>query len=189
MNAALLLREIPMILYVSVLRQGIPSDDSLRFLLDSFVLMPFPTSARIVYMLCEQIVIEPLFLRFLQLYLHRRYRSIQKAPGFRRAQMGFMHKTGSAEGVKGATADIHCPLVASAEANPSAKQRISMLKQHYVGIGSIIDNRNMPFSALIFRSPPYFSVSVLMERVPKPWYSLFSLLVCGNPSTKRISPA
>ena len=57
-------------------------------------------------MLCEQIVIEPLFLRFLQLYLHRRYRSIQKAPGFRRAQMGFMHKTGSAEGVKGATADI-----------------------------------------------------------------------------------
>lgn len=34
MNAALLLREIPMILYVSVLRQGIPSDDSLRFLLD-----------------------------------------------------------------------------------------------------------------------------------------------------------
>ena len=95
-----------MILYVSVLRQGIPSDDSLRFLLDSFVLMPFPTSARIVYMLCEQIVIEPLFLRFLQLYLHRRYRSIQKAPGFRRAQMGFMHKTGSAEGVKGATADI-----------------------------------------------------------------------------------
>lgn len=75
-----------MILYVSVLRQGIPSDDSLRFLLDSFVLMPFPTSARIVYMLCEQIVIEPLFLRFLQLYLHRRYRSIQKAPGFRRAQ-------------------------------------------------------------------------------------------------------
>ena len=105
-NAALLLREIPMILYVSVLRQGIPSDDSLRFLLDSFVLMPFPTSARIVYMLCEQIVIAPLFLRFLQLYLHRRYRSIQKAPGFRRAQMGFMHKTGSAEGVKGATADI-----------------------------------------------------------------------------------
>ena len=57
-------------------------------------------------MLCEQIVIEPLFLRFLQLYLHRRYRSIQKAPDFRRAQMGFMHKTGSAEGVKGATADI-----------------------------------------------------------------------------------
>ena len=57
-------------------------------------------------MLCEQIVIEPFFLRFLQLYLHRRYRSIQKAPGFRRAQMGFMHKTGSAEGVKGATADI-----------------------------------------------------------------------------------
>ena len=105
-NAALLLREIPMILYVSVLRQGIPSDNSLRFLLDSFVLMPFPTSARIVYMLCEQIVIAPLFLRFLQLYLHRRYRSIQKAPGFRRAQMGFMHKTGSAEGVKGATADI-----------------------------------------------------------------------------------
>jgi len=30
-NAALLLREIPMILYVSILRQGIPSDDSLRF--------------------------------------------------------------------------------------------------------------------------------------------------------------
>lgn len=124
-------------------------------------------------MLCEQIVIEPLFLRFLQLYLHRRYRSIQKAPGFRRAQMGFMHKTG----------------FASAEAKPSAKQRISMLKHHYVGIGSIIDNRKMPFSALIFRSPPYFSVNVLMERVPKPWYSLFSLLVCGSPSTKRISPA
>ena len=181
-----------MILYVSVLRQGIPSDDSLRFLLDSFVLMPFPTSARIVYMLCEQIVIEPLFLRFLQLYLHRRYRSIQKAPGFRRAQMGFMHKTGSAEGARGRPQTFvcfHCPLVASAEAKPSAKQRISMLKQHYVGIGSIIDNRKMPFSALIFRSPPYFSVSVLMERVPKPWYSLFSLLVCGNPSTNWTSPA
>lgn len=42
-----------MILYVSVLRQGIPSDDSLRFLLDSFVLMPFLTSARIVYLIRE----------------------------------------------------------------------------------------------------------------------------------------
>ena len=136
MNAALLLREIPMILYVSVLRQGIPSDDSLRFLLDSFVLMPFPTSARIVYMLCEQIVIEPLFLRFLQLYLHRRYRSIQKAPGFRRAQMGFMHKTGSAEGVKGATADIRLfslPPCRLRRGEPPASQKpFSAEKQFYL---------------------------------------------------------
>ena len=181
-----------MILYVSVLRQGIPSDDSLRFLLDSFVLMPFPTSARIVYMLCEQIVIEPLFLRFCNFICIGVTGAYKKRPAFAERKWGLCTKQEAPKGSRGRPQTFvcfHCPLVASAEAKPSAKQRISMLKHHYVGIGSIIDNRKMPFSALIFRSPPYFSVNVLMERVPKPWYSLFSLLVCGSPSTKRISPA
>ena len=123
----------------------------ITFLLDSFVLMPFPTSTRIVYMLCEQIVIAPLFLRF----------------------FATLFASALPEHTK------------SARLSPSAKE----LRINHVGIGSIIDNRKMPFSALIFRSPPYFSVSVLMERVPKPWYSLFSLLVCGSPSTNWTSPA